>query len=87
MRKRLCTLVLLSAVLLLSFGVTKAKAAAGWEKHYTVYYSCIVGPTIPNDIQGEWDVDCDGNWTGWGWEPGHGCSSYQVTYGAYCGEP
>jgi len=84
MRKRLCTLILLSAALFLSFGVTKAKAAAGWEKHYTVHNDQILSNF---EIMGEWDVDCDNNWIGWGWEPGHSTSYAEVTYGAYCGSP
>jgi hypothetical protein len=80
MRKRLA-LAMLTATLMLGSG---GALFASFERHYTVYYNCIISPPS-HEVVGEWDVDCDGNWTGWGWEVGSGCTEYTVTFGAYCG--
>jgi hypothetical protein len=60
--------------------------AGFYETTYTVYYNCIIGPSPqpPNDIVGEWDVDCFGNWTGWGWMPGDNCTRTVAAYGNEC---
>lgn len=53
--------------------------------HYTVWYSCVISPPCCNDPVGEWTLNCDGTLTGWGWEPGHNCTTTVTTYGDYCG--
>ena len=85
MKKRILTFaLLLFAAVALSPGGDKMHAI-GHEWHYIVHYNCIIGPTLPDDVMGEWDRDCDGNLTGWGWEPGHNCSRTEVISGMYCG--
>jgi hypothetical protein len=66
--------------------VQRVQAVPGYEVVYTVRYSCIVGPSFPS-IEGQWTSSCDGTWTGWGWEPGHNCTTTDVTYGAACSGP
>jgi len=83
MTKRLWTLsTLFAAILLLgSSGILRADR----ETHYTVRYSCIISPDVRGEVEGEWDLDCYGNLTGWGWEPGHNCTTTDISYGAWCG--
>jgi len=64
--------------------VQRVQAAQRFEAFYTVEYGCIAGPLLPQSIEGEWVLDCDGNLTGSGWEPGHNCSITIVTKGAAC---
>ncbi|HZF14293.1 MAG TPA: hypothetical protein VFE33_36330 [Thermoanaerobaculia bacterium] len=85
MKKSLSLALLFAAALMLSSGGNTLNAATGWERHFTVYYSCIVSPPMSGHVEGEWDVDCDLNWTGWGSMPGTGCTTSDVTYGNYCG--
>ena len=61
--------------------------ASGHETHYTVIYTCTCSPGCYGTIVGEWDVDCDGNWSGWGWRPDEYpyCSTTQTDIGAFCG--
>jgi hypothetical protein len=89
MKRSLLVLVIaMVASFVTSPGDRTAKAlGASW--HYTVRYNCIVGPPPPPpwDIVGEWDVDCDGNWTGWGWLPGSNCTDTEETRTGSCGGP
>ena len=93
MRKLISLIVLVGITILMLIPVQplqpvqRVQAVPEYEVFYTVYYSCIVGPSIPNSIEGEWFSDCEGNWTGWGWEPGHNCSTTYVHYGATCSGP
>ena len=82
---RVC-LLLITVTLLVLMPAPRSNAAQGWEQYYTVYApgGCIVGPAGPR-VEGEWYRDCQGNMTGWGWEPGHECAITEVTYGNYCG--
>ena len=92
MKARKIVFVLFVLPLLFALPGAKLKAAVGWEKHFDVYWTtddpCKVGPTIPDELVGQWDQDCDGNMTGWGEAPVYGCPrKIIVTYGAYCGNP
>jgi hypothetical protein len=80
---RIC-LLLIMVILLILMPTPRSNAAQGWEEYYTVHYCCIVGPSVPS-VEGEWWRDCEGNMSGWGWEPGHNCSCTEITYGNYCG--
>jgi hypothetical protein len=78
-------IVLTASILINSGSQNRLKAADGREMHYTVRYACIIGPgNHIGDIEGEWDVDCDGNWTGWGWMPGTDCTTTDISYGNFC---
>jgi hypothetical protein len=87
MKRRLVFLVMmfLGAVMLSSTGVKLR--ASGHETHYTVTYICVCSPNCEGMIVGEWDVDCDGNWSGWGaipYDDPH-CTSTEMDIGAFCG--
>jgi hypothetical protein len=85
--------ILLTLVVLFLFGsmirptqeVKAVSAAFGYEKYYTVWYTCIIGPQYPGPV-GEWYVDCSGNWSGYGWKPFEHpeCSDFDLTYGEQC---
>jgi hypothetical protein len=85
MKKRVIqAAIVLSLVMMVGPG-NGGKAHAGFrERHYDVYYNCIISPPYTG-LVGQWDVDCDGNWTGWGWMPGDNCTRTESYAGAYCG--
>lgn len=84
MRLRSFTLLVLASALLL-FAVKGAAAFPSQEIFYTVRYSCIVGPgNWIGHVEGEWVTHCDGTTTGWGWEPGHNCTTTDITWGNTC---
>jgi len=93
MRKLISSIILAGTTILMLMPVQplqpvqRVQATPVYEASYTVYYACIVGPSIPNSIEGEWTYNCDGGWTGWGWEPGHNCSTTEMRYGAACSGP
>ena len=80
-RRWLAPVLTLSAMLMLSTGTAHA---GFYARHFTVYYACVVGPP-PTGPVGEWDVDCDGNWSGWGNMPYTDCTTTEVTPTDYCG--
>jgi hypothetical protein len=51
--------------------------ATNYQYTYTVHYICVISPTPPDPI-GVWVLGCDGSWTGWGMQPGDGCTTYDV---------
>lgn len=83
MKRRAAILLTLSALLML-IAVIGAGATPTHVTTQTVRYSCIISPDMRGHIEGEWVTDCQGNTTGWGWEPGHNCTITEVTYGAPC---
>jgi len=91
MRKLISSIILVGTTILMLMPVQplqpvqRVQAAQRFEVFYTVRYSCIVGPSTPDiDLEGQWVRDCSGNWSGWGWEPGHNCSTTTWTNGAPC---
>jgi len=59
--------------------------ASGHETLYTVYYTCQVSPAPdPDEIVGEWNVDCNGVTSGWGMQPYEYCTRTVVDIGAFC---
>jgi hypothetical protein len=59
--------------------------AATYVTYYTVRYACIIGPgDYRGEIEGEWTVECGGEWIGWGWRPGDSCTYTEVSYGIEC---
>lgn len=68
-----------SIVLVLGLQIPPAKASMYWH-HYTVIYDCVCGPCSPV-VEGEWELTCDDQWVGWGWEPGHECSRTEPSSG------
>jgi len=52
--------------------------ATTYQYTYTVHYICVISPVPPDPI-GVWVLGCDGSWTGWGMQPGDGCTTYDVT--------
>lgn len=88
MKKRLIIVgIMFVAALLISPGGEKLRAS-GHETHYEVYYECSVGPDVYlGQLVGMWDVDCDGNWSGWGAVPyaDPHCTSTVMDIGAFCG--
>ena len=82
MRKRISVLLVLAAALIVTArGVI---AFPSQEITYTVRYSCITWPDMRGHIEGEWVTGCNGVTTGWGWEPGHNCTTTDITWGATC---
>ena len=91
MRKTRLVLLVTSVFLVLA-AVKGVGALPEQEIIQTVRYACIVSPDMRGHIEGEWMTDCNGNTTGWGWEPGHNCTYTDTTYGNTCpagggGEP
>jgi hypothetical protein len=90
MRKLIFSVTLVAATILMLMPVQPVqpvrlvKAMGFYEEFFTVRYNCIIGPPTPDNIEGEWRRDCNGNMTGWGWEPGHNCTYTEVTYGNEC---
>jgi hypothetical protein len=87
MKKRLVTLaIMLVAALLLTSG-GRTLRAAGHETDYTITYICTCSPGCYGMIVGQWHVDCDGNWSGWGDAPYADpyCTSTEMDIGAFCG--
>lgn len=91
MRKLISLIVLVGATILMLIPfepvksvqpINEVQAMGFYEEYYTVRYGCIVSPDMYGHIEGEWTRDCNGNWTGWGWEPGHNCSYTEITYGS-----
>jgi hypothetical protein len=83
MRKR--TLILLAMAALLTLAAVRGvRAFPSQEIIYTVRYSCIISPSAWGEIEGQWVTDCSGYTTGWGWEPGHNCTTTDITYGNTC---
>ncbi len=78
------TLAILASIILF-FGIQVPPAKASMWRHWWVYYACTCSPCGPT-LEGEWDLDCDGNYTGWGWEPGHSCTT-TVTDSGPCDPP
>jgi hypothetical protein len=72
------------ACLLVVLAVRTASAFPSQVITYTVRYSCIVSPDMRGHVEGEWVTGCDGVTTGWGWEPGHNCTTTDITWGATC---
>jgi hypothetical protein len=85
MKKRVFAIIVV--LVIVSMVSPGASHAVGSAKHYTVYWNpgCPVGPSPPSPhIVGEWDVDCEGNWTGWGLMPGEACTRSVITILYYC---
>ena len=51
--------------------------ATAYSHHYLVYYRCICGIWCNGQLVGEWDLDCSGQWSGWGSMPGENCTIYE----------
>jgi hypothetical protein len=72
----------------------QAHALPDNEVHYTVYYSCHVGPggCGPGGdwygcLVGEWTLDCSGHWFGWGMRPYTNCAEIvDAETGESCGD-
>jgi hypothetical protein len=52
--------------------------------YITVRYACISGHSY-GTIVGEWTIWCNGQTTGWGWQPGSHCSFTEYETGESCG--
>ena len=88
MKRRLAILVVMFwAAMMLSPGGETLKASGGHETHYTIYYLCTCYTCPTGDVVGEWDVDCNGNWSGWGYAPYADpyCTETVMDIGAFCG--
>lgn len=77
--RRVVTILFLAASMML---LAPRNAHAGYARHYDVYDACL-GPCCY--LAGQWDLDCDGNWTGWGAAPGDPCTNYYMSFTDYCG--
>jgi hypothetical protein len=78
------SILLMTSALLMIVAVKRAEALPERVTVQTVRYACIISPNWWGHVEGEWITDCNGNTTGWGWEPGHGCTETEVTYGDWC---
>ena len=85
MRKLISSTVIVGTMILLLIPVQPVQplqpvTASGYRVHYTVRYACLVGPWPPiGAVVGEWDQDCEGNMTGWGMQPGDGCTTTETS--------
>ena len=92
--RKLRVSILLTIVALFMFaamiGPTQKVNAVLREKFYTVILAepCPFGwPGKPpyGTVMGEWTLDCDGNWDGWGWTPNEeNCKDVEITLGQQC---
>lgn len=85
MQKKTILVMLAVATVMMLFPRNRVYATPAFVTTSTVRYACIISPDMYGHIEGEWVEDCQGNITGWGWEPGHNCTYTEVTYGASCG--
>jgi len=85
-RKILITALLFVIAIMVAPGGQKV-GASGWSFHYVVYATtCNVSYPMPNGPIGDWVVDCDENWTGWGVLPySQDCTYTDATALEYCG--
>lgn len=79
--------VLVLSLLLFVVPAPRVKAY-GQAYHYNVYVDCdaclLPGPSMCNVLTGQWTVDCNGNWSGWGNRPGDECTWYDEFLGEVC---
>jgi len=74
--KRTLVVLVAAAVLVVLFPSDSIKADPPERiTHFTVWYACVISPPCCAEPVGEWTLNCDGSMTGWGWEPGHGCTT------------
>lgn len=85
MRKKSIAVMSAVALLMLLLPGNQTSAETRYVTHYTVYYQCIVSPDMRGQVVGEWTVDCQGNWSGWGMKPTDGCTYFTETQGDQCG--
>jgi hypothetical protein len=88
-RKRLVPIAMLAGVMLMLIPPPPASGMPQYETIYTVWYDndhmpCMIGPVHPPSIEGEWTVDCHGDWSGYGWRPGDSCAYTVTTQGEAC---
>jgi len=84
MRKKTTAIVVAVATVMMLFPSNPTNADPTRVTYYAVWYSCIISPPCCSEPVGEWTLHCDGTMTGWGWEPGHNCTTTVTTYGSYC---
>ena len=73
-----------AAFLLLAFLPTEQPVASpSVSITYTQYYNCIISP-MPTGPVGQWTQLCNGQWAGWGWQPGHSCTYTVEEVFEYC---
>jgi hypothetical protein len=63
---------------------TQKVKAGFYIEYYTVRYKCVISPDCWGCVEGQWTRDCDGQMTGWGWEPGTDCTYTEITDGDEC---
>jgi len=83
MRNKTIAIVALVALMML-FPSRSTMANPTQITYYTVWYSCVISPPCCTDPMGQWTLYCDGSMVGSGWEPGHNCTTTDVTYGDSC---
>ena len=70
-------LVLALSVLVLPAQKSEGSGQAYWYNVYTDCEECLLPiPSMCGALTGQWHVDCDGNWTGWGSMPDDPCTYY-----------
>lgn len=89
MKKKSLAIILSVATFMMLFPSVQQPAHAGppFVTYYTVWYNCIISPPCCSEPVGYWVEDCEGNMTGSGWEPGHGCTRTDISYGSVCERP
>ena len=72
MKKRVLAIAsALSLIIMLSRAQPLQASWPDTQERYDVYYGpCSAGPCLPGpQLVGQWLLDCDGSFTGWGWGP------------------
>lgn len=85
MKKRMLAIAI--ALIIMSMAPGSALHAVNRSaRHITVTYVSPAGGPGPSVsyVAGEWDVDCDGNWSGWGSRPGDPDTRTTSTILYYC---
>jgi hypothetical protein len=89
MRKRRTIAITTSFALLLLMTPMPMATADEPEREviFDMYYNCICGLCPTGQVIGHWELDCNGNLSGWG-EPLENedgwCKTVTVSYGRYC---
>jgi hypothetical protein len=87
MQRLVLSFILIVATLFLFAPTQQAKPVLREKFYKVILVPCgfgWYGKPPDGTVMGEWYVDCDGNWDGWGWHPGDSCTDTEITLGAQC---
>src|SRR5258705_537019 len=83
MKRRIASMAVVISLIVLLMPAERARANPSNQVTFNVWYSCICSPCT-RSLEGQWLLDCDNSFTGWGWEPGHNCTETETITGNSC---